>query len=311
MNFRSLEYFAAVADAGSIREAASNLYISEQSLSESIRKLEKELEGPLFVRTRPYTLTRAGETFLDYTRKILSLKEEGLSKVMEINEDEEKPGVIITAGPMGVPVFLPELLAIFHDKYPEYSAKVIQKASGKTDKFTKEELCFLPSPGRDDLKNIPLINDRMVVVVSKELMKKTYGSDYEKLAKKVKKSCDIRELSELSFIDWHEDRTNCFIDALDVLDTMGFSPQMVYFSPNASTNLSFCIKGLGAYITLENMLVQMLKQRDDKEKKELLVFPVKIRKEPFELSVTYLKGKKFNEAEKKFIELTKEFFTSN
>lgn len=257
MNFRSLEYFAAVADAGSVREAAAKLYISEQSLSESIRKLEKELGGFLFVRTRPYTMTKAGEAFLGYTRKILSLKEEGLAKVREINEDEQKAGVIITTGSMGIPPFLPELLGIFRDKYPNYSTKVIQKPAGKADKFSKEELCFLPVSENPDLESIVLIEDSVVVAVAKSLMEKTYGTNYKKQAEKMKKTGDIHLLKELVFIDWHEDKENCFANVLDCLDDMDFHPKIASFSPNAAANISFCVQGLGAYITLENMLMHM------------------------------------------------------
>lgn len=43
MNFRTCKYFLMVCDMGTINAAARKLYISQQSLSEHMRKLEKEL----------------------------------------------------------------------------------------------------------------------------------------------------------------------------------------------------------------------------------------------------------------------------
>ena len=61
MNFRNLEYFLAAAEEKNITRAAKKLYISQQSLSEHIAKLEDELGVPLFERTPNLKLTYAGE----------------------------------------------------------------------------------------------------------------------------------------------------------------------------------------------------------------------------------------------------------
>jgi len=64
MNFLHFEYVLAILRAGTIRRAAEGLYISPQSLSEHLSRLEGELGAPLFYRTRPLTLTEAGESFV-------------------------------------------------------------------------------------------------------------------------------------------------------------------------------------------------------------------------------------------------------
>ena len=50
MNFRNLHYFLMVAEEKNITHAAQRLYISQQSLSGHIAKLEEELGVPLFER---------------------------------------------------------------------------------------------------------------------------------------------------------------------------------------------------------------------------------------------------------------------
>lgn len=73
MDFSLLKSFIAVADEKSISVAAQHLFISQQSLSKQIAKLEEELGTQLFVRSRPLGLTRDGVQFLRVAKEILHL----------------------------------------------------------------------------------------------------------------------------------------------------------------------------------------------------------------------------------------------
>ena len=61
-DIRLLRSFLAVADERSISSAARHLFMSQQTLSEQIRQLEKAVGVPLLLRgPRGVTLTAAGE----------------------------------------------------------------------------------------------------------------------------------------------------------------------------------------------------------------------------------------------------------
>ncbi|HET6242671.1 MAG TPA: LysR family transcriptional regulator, partial [Arthrobacter sp.] len=65
MQLRQLEYFLAIWESGSFSGAASRLYVTQPSLSQQIRILEKELGSALLERGRHgVTLTPAGRAFL-------------------------------------------------------------------------------------------------------------------------------------------------------------------------------------------------------------------------------------------------------
>ena len=51
MTLQQLKYAIAVAESGSMNEAARKLFVSQPSLSSAIRELEKELGFNLFVRS--------------------------------------------------------------------------------------------------------------------------------------------------------------------------------------------------------------------------------------------------------------------
>src|ERR1700678_4025654 len=73
MELRHLRYFIAVAEAGSLTEAAQRrLYTSQPSLSRQIRDLEDEVGVELLSRgVRGVELTAAGKAFLDHARLAL------------------------------------------------------------------------------------------------------------------------------------------------------------------------------------------------------------------------------------------------
>ena len=76
MTLQQLKYAVTVAEVGSITEAASVLYISQPSLSNAIREIEKEAGITLFIRSRNgISLTQEGMEFLGYARQVLQQME--------------------------------------------------------------------------------------------------------------------------------------------------------------------------------------------------------------------------------------------
>lgn len=72
MTLQQMRYAVTIADSGSMNEAAHRLFITQPSLSSTIRDLEKELGTTLFLRSnRGISITQEGEEFLGYARQIL------------------------------------------------------------------------------------------------------------------------------------------------------------------------------------------------------------------------------------------------
>ena len=80
MHFTSsdLEVFCAVAASGSFSRAATSLRLSQPSVSERVRRLERSIGTPLFERVSTGArLTASGEAFLPFAKRCLSLAGEG------------------------------------------------------------------------------------------------------------------------------------------------------------------------------------------------------------------------------------------
>lgn len=89
MTLQQLRYIIIVAEKGSINEAAKYLYVSQPSLSNSIKELEEELGFTVFIRTnRGVTLSHKGMEFLGYARQVITqadlLEEKYIKKTKQI-----------------------------------------------------------------------------------------------------------------------------------------------------------------------------------------------------------------------------------
>ena len=90
MTLQQLSYIVTVAETGNITEAAKRLFISQPSLTNSIRELEKEMQITIFNRTnKGVTLSNEGDEFLSYARQVL--EQANLLEEKYLNKQEARP----------------------------------------------------------------------------------------------------------------------------------------------------------------------------------------------------------------------------
>ena len=84
MKLEGLTVFSAIAEAGSISEAARRLSLPKSVVSERLADLESELGARLIQRTtRKMSLTEDGHAFLSHTRRILQEAQDGRNELAE------------------------------------------------------------------------------------------------------------------------------------------------------------------------------------------------------------------------------------
>ncbi|GGT13803.1 putative HTH-type transcriptional regulator YwqM [Streptomyces kurssanovii] len=117
MEIRLLVTFEKVAAHLSFTQAAAELKYAQSSVTTQIRSLESSLGTELFDRLGSrIRLTEAGERLVPYARRIIELSEEARAAVVETDE----PAGAINIGTMEslTSYRLPELLELFHHRYP-------------------------------------------------------------------------------------------------------------------------------------------------------------------------------------------------
>lgn len=98
MTLTQLRYVIAIANAGSMNEAARNLFISQPSLSSTVKDLEEEIGVELFRRSnRGIFVTPEGEEFLGYARQVVEQYE-----LMESKYISKKPSKRSSAFPRSI-----------------------------------------------------------------------------------------------------------------------------------------------------------------------------------------------------------------
>ncbi|WP_455913872.1 LysR family transcriptional regulator [Pseudomonas syringae] len=123
MELAQIRMFKTVVDTGSIARAAEVLHCVPSNITARIKALEAELGTDLFYRQgRGLRISPAGEIFLTYAGKMLSLADEAKRAV---HPDAAPSGPLrIGAIESSATARLPRLLARFHASYPQVSLEL-------------------------------------------------------------------------------------------------------------------------------------------------------------------------------------------
>ena len=133
MNMKQALYFKTIAQYGTITAAAKQLYISQPSLSQTLRQIEDEVGTPLFDRsTSPFHLTYAGERYLKAVEAMLDIETRLKEEIESIRRDDGgrlRLGISITRA-MQV---LPDVIPIFTKAYPNVTIELTEAASASLE----------------------------------------------------------------------------------------------------------------------------------------------------------------------------------
>lgn len=118
MTLTQLRYIIAIADTGSMNEAAKSLFISQPSLSLAVKELEKEIGTRLFKRSnRGVSVTQEGMEFLSYARQVVEQYQLMESRYIEKKNIKKKFGVSMQHYTFAVNAFVEMVKQFGMDEY--------------------------------------------------------------------------------------------------------------------------------------------------------------------------------------------------
>lgn len=121
MTLAQLRTFVAVAETGTVRDAAEQLLVTQSAVSASLAALQRSLGLQLVERDgRGLRLTPAGDVYADYARRVLGLLDEGAAAAAG-GQDPARGRVRIAAVTTAGEHVLPPSLAGFRNRYPDVS----------------------------------------------------------------------------------------------------------------------------------------------------------------------------------------------
>ncbi len=143
MNLKHASYVLTVLREGSITAAAKKLYISQPSLSQTIKQIEQNLGAPIFDRAgETLTLTYAGEKYVEAVRLVMMVNTNLTNEIEETKAEVHgrmRLGISMQRGMNLLPLVLPEFL----QKYPHVKIELEEHGSDTLERLVAEGACDL------------------------------------------------------------------------------------------------------------------------------------------------------------------------
>ena len=245
MEIKQVQYFLAVAEAGSFSIAADDLYISQSSLSKQIIALEKELDIQLFDRSkRKISLTEAGKIFLKHA---FHFNETHKAMLTEIGEHKKTiASLSIAAIPVIAQYGITSYLAKFKTAYPSIVINLEEReASTVLPALHKHEydMAFIRDYEVDlnQYSFLEIVRDKLMVAVSKDHRFST------------RKSLSLSELADENFITYNKG-TLVYELSVNACKLAGFEPRVFYASLRGASIIGLVAANSGVALMMEKVL---------------------------------------------------------
>lgn len=287
MNLNQLYYFKTIAELEHFRLTAEKLNVAQPSLSASMANLEAELSTTLFEKQgRNIKLTKEGKIFLEYVEKSLSILEEGIDKLKELNKANINLAYIFPlAGE-----YIPKMIKSFLDKNKNSDISFTLKQDLTYEiiqglKNSKYDIGFCSMEEKE--KNIifePVIEQEIVVITPKNHI----------LAQK--KEIDLKEIEKYDLVSYFKDSgLGHFLRK--VFSEMNIHPNIKFEAENEQgiaglVSQNFGIAVIGKTLILENQDIVQIKIKDFKFKRYIYLAYLKNKQQkPYvKKFLTYIKS---------------------
>ena len=239
MEIQQLYYYMELCKQKNFTEAGYACNMTQGALSKQIRKLENELGITLIRRnTRKFELSKEGEIFLSYAKKMTGTYEEMLKNV------QNNPEIKIGCMPVLAPYHFARLVADFRKEYPDIKLVIDERiASEIQENSDRYDFLILRENMMEDQKKFrfsPLYDDKLCAVLYEK--HPLYGRD----------RLQLKELKDDVFI-FPERGSGSYEVFYKSCEKAGFEPKIAFEFPQANTIMSFVSEGVGVTITFSTV----------------------------------------------------------
>lgn len=285
MEIQQLYYYMELCKQKNFTEAGYACNMTQGALSKQIRKLENELGTTLIRRnTRHFELSREGEVFLEYARKMTEVYEEMLQKVQKNRE------IRIGCMPVLAPYHFAAVVADFHEKYPDITLVLEEKKARDIMNHAESyDFMILRESTIEDgekYRFYPLYDERLCAVV------------YNKHPLANRKRIHLKELAGEPFI-FPVQGSGSYEMFYKSCEKAGFTPKIAFEFPQANTIMSFISEQVGVTITFPKVY---------EEAKCTGICMIPLQDEfHYPISIIYRKNQSLDYAQRVFLEFIRKY----
>lgn len=302
MDIISLYYFSELAKDLNMTHTAQRLFVTQQTLSNHVQRLENYCGTQLMHRKPSLSLTLAGELLLDFAKEVISKQENLRDELIDIKQEEV--GILrFGASPMRMNACLPVILPQFSLRYPRVEVLLKSSHSPNLETLIRNgdlDFAIVHSsiPPSDDLSVKVLINEPVYLCVPDELLRHYYAEEADALKETAVNGADLAVFDRLPFCKlssllWPR-ISECFKEAK-------VTPHIYATGGDTLIGLSICSKGLAVSFATQTLLVS----QKDNLPNTLNVFPLYSNGLPVKQShsLVYRKDRYLTRYAKFFLEL--------
>lgn len=299
MNFTSLRYFVSVAEEMNISQAARKLYISQQTLSNRVNRLEEELHAKLFTRSPHLELTYTGKELLKLALQILDLEKQIYAQIEDIH-DEKTGQLNIGLTRVRARAILPQLLPKYNALYPKIQLNAILTDNADIQEKLQNgeiDLAIVNNPPeRSNTERLPLFRDKFCVIVPQKFLKGKYSTQTippDELTPDfwfdtpllLSRSTHVRATTDLFF------RIRNII------------PNVCLENNDIETLFSLCACGMGVTFSYEQFAQKQIAYLDDTVRSQVHIIPIEDETLCGHIKIVYRKDRYLTLAARRLVDL--------
>lgn len=253
IDFELYRVFNEVANTGNITAASERLHISQPAVSKSIKSLEEQLGGALFVRTkRGVILTEEGRQLHNYIKTAVEYirnAEHKFSDMVNLDVGTIKIGISRTL----VKCYLLPYLEVFRKNYPNVKIEIVTNMASELvpklrDGLIDMVIANMPMKPQNDIIIEKLIDIQDIFVVSRDYNIDSYD-------------IDVHDLNKYSLIlQPRGNNTRDYLDNVMAKNNVYLNPEMVLASYGLVEDMTKIGYGIGYVV--EEFVEEDLKNGD-------------------------------------------------
>lgn len=307
MDLISLYYFSELAKDLHMTRTANRLFISQQTLSNHIQRLEDYYGTKLLYRKPTLSLTTAGEFVLGFA-DVMNKEQVNLKDILSDIAQQERGVLRFGASNLRLNMCLPAILPQFSTRYPNVDIRITDAVTKQLEPLVLDgSLDFAVTLNGEEhpkLVNHQLMDDQVYLCVAESLLQSCCGETAQELKEKAVHGAEVKDFAKLPFCIF-DNRMGRQIN--QCFEAFNITPRAYITSTYTQIGTTVCFQRLAACFISQMSLVSQQKEIPE----DINIFPLNYKGQPLSqrLSLIRMKDRYLSHYSKFFLDLLFQYFS--
>lgn len=289
----SLDIFMLVVEEMSFTKAARRAFLTQQCVSDHIRRLERDYDTVLFERKPKLALTPAGEMMYRSMLQIRNMQSGMENRIREITKGAMGE-LTVGINSSRARVLMPGLFLKYHQAYPNVTVSVFSDDTpnmaqmlikGKIDLFMAADVASNPL-----FKVLPLTRDSVYLIASDKLLQAYFPDAFPQCKEEFRRGANLALFEGIPFVRNYQTSTiNHLID--NHINSFNFNLRQIFTISDYDIQLRLCashqVAAFAPTMVLRS-IIQFNRQRSEEDR--VNIFPIKDMNQTLRIDCVHLKS---------------------